>query len=133
MNACLICPQEMVAADLSFFLPCPWGFVYVSSPLCRSTKTMDVAHDAQLPQTSMRRQVVTMLYFLVFSLVLNCTQHIYCLSTEFVLVTLLHLLKVWSLIKVKDPWYVIMKSNEMLLHFIFFFKIKPNDRPLRFN
>ncbi|KAH0902981.1 hypothetical protein HID58_042484, partial [Brassica napus] len=53
----------MDAADLSF-LPCPCGFVYVSSPLFRSTKTMDVAHDGQLPQT------------------------------KFVLLTLLHLLKV---------------------------------------
>ncbi|KAL0643505.1 hypothetical protein Bca4012_041795 [Brassica carinata] len=53
----------MDATDLSF-LPCPCGFVYVSSPLFRSTKTMDVAHDAQLPQTN------------------------------FVLLTLLHLLKV---------------------------------------
>ncbi|CAF2073846.1 unnamed protein product [Brassica oleracea] len=78
--------------DLSF-LPCPCGFVYVSSPLFRSTKTMDVAHDGQLPQTSMRGQVVTVLYFLVISLV-SQLHTAYCLSTEFVLLTLLHLLKV---------------------------------------
>jgi len=78
MNACLICPEAMDAADLSF-LPCPCGFVYVSSPLFRSTKTMDVAHDGQLPQTSMRGQVVTVLYFLVISLVSQWhTAYIFC-------------------------------------------------------
>ncbi|CAN7025585.1 unnamed protein product, partial [Brassica oleracea var. botrytis] len=82
----------MDATDLSF-LPCPCGFVYVSSPLFRSTKTMDVAHDAQLPQTSMRGQVVTVLYVLVIFLV-SQLHTAYCLSTDFVLLTLLHLLKV---------------------------------------
>ena len=120
MNACLICSEAMDAADLSF-LPCPCGFVYVSSPLFRSTKTMDVAHDGQLPQTSMRGQVVTMLYFLVISLV-SQLHTAYCLSTEFVLLTLLHLLKVWSLIKVKDSWYVIDEVDWMLLYFIFSLK-----------
>ncbi|KAG2277860.1 hypothetical protein Bca52824_060415 [Brassica carinata] len=75
MNAFLICPEAMDATDLSF-LPCPCGFVYVSSPLFRSTKTMDVAHDAQLPQTISQLHTA------------------YCLSTDFVLLTLLHLLKV---------------------------------------
>ncbi|KAF3503633.1 hypothetical protein F2Q69_00041476 [Brassica cretica] len=35
--------------DLSF-LPCPCGFVYVSSPLFRSTKTMDVATTVSFPK-----------------------------------------------------------------------------------
>ncbi|CAH8358026.1 unnamed protein product [Eruca vesicaria subsp. sativa] len=58
--------KEMDAADLSF-LPCPCGFFYVSS-LCRSTKMMDVAHDAPLPQTRMRRQSSNSALFFSFFL-----------------------------------------------------------------
>ena len=75
MNACLICPEAMVTADLSF-LPCPCGFVYVSSPLFWSTKTMDVAHDAQLPQTSMRGQVITVFYFFSYFLSISIAHNI---------------------------------------------------------
>lgn len=65
------------------------------------------------------------LFFLVFSLVSQLLTA-YCLSTEIVLVTLLHILKVWSLIKVKDSWYVMDEVEWMLVHFIFFFKLKSN-------